>query len=193
MIHKKVNPNVPKSRVLKVEMKPGESHDHLMARVAASPHLGAAGTIMRYGKVDVGEVSIKELVGVLTEQADTIKSGDVSNIEAMLGSQATALNVIFTELARRAAFNMGEYLDAAETYLKLALRAQSQCRATLETLVTIKNPPVVIAKQANIAHGLQQVNNGNVVPVARAKQIEKQPNELLERGHGELLDTRAKA
>jgi len=49
---------------------------------------------------------------------------------------------------------MGEYVDAADTDMRLALRAQSQCRATLETLAAIKNPPVVFANQANIAHGL---------------------------------------
>jgi hypothetical protein len=40
----------------------------------------------------------------------------------------------------------------------LALKAQSQCRATLETLTTIKSPPVLFAKQENIAAGPEQVN-----------------------------------
>jgi hypothetical protein len=44
--------------------------------------------------------------------------------------------------------------------MRLALKAQGQCRATLETLAAIKNPPVVFAKQRNISHGHQQVNNG---------------------------------
>jgi hypothetical protein len=60
--------------------------------------------------------------------------------------------------------------------LRLALKAQSQCRATLETLAAIKNPqPVAFVRQANIAHGPQQVNN------AHASDVENQraPNELL--------------
>jgi hypothetical protein len=48
----------------------------------------------------------------------------------------------------------------ADRYLRLALKAQSQSRATVETLATVKNPPVVYAKQANFAAGAQQVNNG---------------------------------
>ena len=53
-----------------------------------------------------------------------------------------------------------EYLPAAETYLRLALKAQAQCRATVEALAEIKNPrPVAFVKQANIAQGPQQVNN----------------------------------
>ncbi len=39
-------------------------------------------------------------------------------------------------------------------------QAQGQCRAALETPAPIKNPTVVFARQANIAHGPQQINNG---------------------------------
>ncbi len=36
-----------------------------------------------------------------------------------------------------------------EGFMRMALRAQSQCRTTLETLAAIKNPPSVYARQAN--------------------------------------------
>ena len=87
--------------------------------------------------------------------------------------------------------NLGEYIGAAETYLKLALRAQSQCRATLETLATIKNPPTVaFVKQANIAHGPQQVNNGVASEPARGEETANPPTELLEHDDGkQWLDT----
>ena len=80
--------------------------------------------------------------------------------EAMLSAQAVALNAIFGEFARRAAVNMGEHIGAMETYARLAMKAQSQCRSTIETLAEMKNPPVVFARQANISNGPQQVNNG---------------------------------
>ncbi|MEZ5585209.1 MAG: hypothetical protein R3F37_22875 [Candidatus Competibacteraceae bacterium] len=48
-----------------------------------------------------------------------------------------------------------------EMHLRLALRAQAQSTRTLEVLANLKNLPVVIAKQANIAQGHQQVNNGS--------------------------------
>jgi len=69
-------------------------------------------------------------------------------------------------------------LEAADKYLRLALKAQGQCRATLETLAAIKNPPVVFARQANIAHGPQQVNNGP--PPARTENATIAPNKVLE-------------
>ena len=60
---------------------------------------------------------------------------------------------------------------------------------TLETLASVKNPPVVYARQANIAHGPQQVNNG-VSDITRTRE-EKQigSNELSgDANHVEILD-----
>jgi hypothetical protein len=49
--------------------------------------------------------------------------------------------------------------------MRLALKAQSQCRATIETLAEIKNPqPVAFVQQADVAHGPQQINNGPTAP-----------------------------
>jgi hypothetical protein len=88
----------------------------------------------------------------------------------------------------------------ADRYLRLALKAQSQCRATVETLAEMKNPPVVFARQANITTGgQQQVNNGGMPHSAPASahpgETASRPNELLEdRTHGSpTMDTRATA
>lgn len=51
-------------------------------------------------------------------------------------------------------------------------KCSTQCRATLETLAEIKNPrPVVFVRQANIANGPQQVNNGSTRPWRRRRAI----------------------
>ncbi len=77
----------------------------------------------------------------------------------MLLTQAQTLDTVFHKLARLAGSNFSN-LEAADTFMRLALRAQSQCRATLETLAVIKNPTTVaFVRQANIANGPQQVNN----------------------------------
>jgi hypothetical protein len=112
--------------------------------------------------------------------------------EQMLIAQAHTLDAIFGNLARRAALNAGEYMGATDTYLRLALKAQSQCRATLETLAQIKNPPpVAFVRQQNIGVN-QQVNNGSAMGgcSSRTGATEKQQNNLLEAHHGERLDTR---
>ena len=99
----------------------------------------------------------------LTIPTRACSEGDLKRLEAMLTAQAHTLDAIFNNLARRAINT--EDMNQLEPYLKLALRAQSQCRATWEALATIKNPPVMgYVRQANVAHGPQQVNNASVAP-----------------------------
>jgi hypothetical protein len=65
--------------------------------------------------------------------------------------------------------------------MRLGLKAQSQCRTTIEALALLKNPPnVAFVRQANIANGHQQVNNGNRQALARAGENSIQANKLLE-------------
>jgi hypothetical protein len=148
-----------------------------------------------------GELDLSKLVIELRNQTRTVSNeGDMRAPEAMLYGQAVALQTIFTALSRRAALNVGEYMNAAERYLRLALKAQAQCRATLETLHEMKNPrPVAFVRQANIAHGPQQVNNGpssQDVPDsagARAGKSASEPNELIEDGTHGITEVDARA
>jgi hypothetical protein len=153
-----------------------------------------------YVNAEHGELSLTDMVASLRDHGEAVNRGDLAAAERMLNAQAVALNAMFGELARRAALNMGTHLAATETYLRLALKAQSQSRATVETLAAIKNPPVVFARQANINNGgQQQVNNGtapdSAPAVARPGENVSAPNELLEdRMHGRTqLDTGATA
>lgn len=151
---------------------------------AVTVHLYATGT---YGKsLDVGEC-----FGAMRDSVAKMQGGDMKEAEALLTGQAAALNAMFGEMARRAAANMGQHLDATERYMRLALKAQGQCRMTVETLATIKNPPVVFARQANINNGgQQQVNNGAhaEAPRAHAANQSTEKTELLEASNGERLD-----
>jgi len=162
--------------------------DKLLAKIAFDGTVSNAATARLFAKGSFGELDLTECVSVLSNGVKQVQDGDLKSAEELLMAQAATLNAIFNETARRAALNMGEHLPAMETYLRLALKAQSQCRSTLETLATIKNPPVVFAKQANVTTGPQQINNG-IPPPARG--IKTEPNELLEVEHGQRLDTRA--
>lgn len=176
-------------RVLAVESPQGEATGALRARVATMPELASASVIFQHAQQQVGEFSITDTMFMLQKHSKAVNAGDLNHAEAMLSAQAIALNTLFGALSQRFAMNMGTNMEAMEAYLKLALRAQNQCRATLETLATIKNPPVVFAKQANIAHGHQQVNNGAAVPVSRVRGMKRSQTKLLETEHGERLDT----
>ncbi len=149
----------------------------------------AAVTINDFSKrPDTGVEGFRDALG---EQVTVAQSNDLGRAEGMLTAQAHTLDAIFNNLARRSAgnFNAG-YLPAGETYMRLALKAQSQCRTTLETLAEIKNPKAVaFVKQANIGENVQ-VNNASAANVSheRARENKKPPNELLELQHGARLD-----
>ena len=104
-------------------------------------------------------------------------------------AQVISLNLIFTALARRSlAQTQVSHLDI---FLRLALKAQNQCRMTLETLATIKNPPVLFARQANINNGGQLQVNNDAAPsqTTRAAKTETSKTELLEASDDKRLDT----
>ncbi|WP_273454941.1 hypothetical protein [Nevskia ramosa] len=144
----------------------GKTRERQMADTMLSSALQSAMVIEGFGKNVLGELGIAELYDSLKDKGDTLRSGNLIAVELMLFNQAQALQGIFTSLARRAALNAGEYLNATDTYLRLALKAQAQCRATLETLAEIKNPqPTAFIRQQNIAAN-QQVNNGTAPPAA---------------------------
>jgi hypothetical protein len=182
--------NKPESNTLSIAAESSKSSARLMAELGMSSICSNAATARAFSRV-FGEMAITEAVEVLKDKVASVKANDLTGLEATLTAQASALNTIFTELANRASTNMGQYLQATETYLRLAFKAQAQCRATIETLAEIKNPrPVAFVKQANIAQGPQQVNNGGSPP-SRAEETENLQNRLLEARNDECLDTGA--
>ncbi len=143
---------------------PNKEKADALAQMALRPSVNAAAVVVEYTK-PLGEQDIGALVTSLSVGINELWAGDMKRAEAMLYGQAHALQAVFMNLARRA--NAQEYMKNMEAYLRMALKAQNQCRMTLETLAAIKNPPVVFARQANINNGgQQQVNNGVPAPVA---------------------------
>ncbi len=104
-----------------------------------------------------GDVDLTECLAKLNATVSRVHGGDLREAEALLTAQAVTLNMMFTHLANLAAKT--EYVEKLDRYMRLALKAQGQCRATLDTLAEIKRPPTLFAQQANVAHGPQQVNN----------------------------------
>jgi hypothetical protein len=123
------------------------------------------------------ELDLKDMILALQSQVDEVQRGDMKCAESVLISQSVTLNAIFAEMARRAALNMNDNIQATESYMRMALKAQNQARSTLETLYAMKNPTLVIAKQANFTTGHQQVNNVMHID-ARAGEIQNQPTQL---------------
>ena len=107
------------------------------------------------------EAELKQHVQALKSQSPLARA------ERLLISQAESLNTIFCEMAFQSASKSS--LREREILMRVALKAQSQCRATLDSLAGLKQPSVVFAKTANIAQH-QQINQ------ATNQQI-NQPNQ----------------
>lgn len=162
------------------------------AQMLNSSSIMSAVTSEAFSKKMFPNLELPELIIELRDKIEKVQAGDMSEIDAMLVGQAQALQTIFVSLARRASNQ--EYLKQYSLYMNLALKAQSQCRATIQALTELKYPKqVAFVKQANIAHGHQQINNGNKNNTSsRAEENQNQQNELLEVNNGsKKMDIRA--
>ena len=164
------------------------------AKMLNSASVMSAATSEVFSKSMFPDMDLSELIYDLSNKIEKVQAGDMAEMEAMLVGQAHTLQTIFTCLARRAASQ--EQLKNYGIFMSLALKAQSQSRATIQALIELKYPKqVAFVKQANISHGHQQVNNGsnNTSDVhAHAKEITNQSNELLEVNNGsKTMDIRA--
>ena len=167
-----------KKQVLTLSLEKNQTKEQALAEFQSKSEFLSAAVKESF---DIGEgdkFSFQSTMQVLEKTIQQIQSGDLSKIEEMYISQAVALEVMFTSLARRA--KMQEKLLQYETHMRLALKAQNQSRATLQALVQLKQPSnTTFVKQANIAQGHQQVNN------LAEKNITPQ-NELLKGSYAQL-------
>ena len=113
------------------------------------------------------EAELKQHVQALKSQSPLARA------ERLLISQAESLNTIFCEMAFQSASKSS--LREREILMRVALKAQSQCRATLDSLAGLKQPSVVFAKTANIAQH-QQINQATNQQINQPNQP-NQPNQ----------------
>ena len=140
---------------LPAESVSGRTEEEKLANIALSPEFKAAVTSKAYAPA-VGEQDLVAVLQRLGEVTSRVASGNTREVESMLAAQALTLDSIFHKLALQAERNIGQYPKAVDTYLRLALKAQSQCRATAETLAVMKSPRQYIS-QTNVA-GAMQIN-----------------------------------
>lgn len=131
-----------------------------LARLTLDPQIRNANLAMTFGsemfddqlRPDLGESS-----AALGEEVARAMKGDLSLATRLYTSQAISLDALFTELARRSGINMGQYSQAAERYMRLALKAQTACRSTLEALARLHQPREQIVKHVHVNDGGQAV------------------------------------
>lgn len=174
-----------------------ETAAEALGRTLVDPAMNAASTMQSYQGFLSDDADMMATIGAINRSAERIKGGDLSDLEGMLLSQATALQTIFTSLARRA--QLQQHQRDLEAFLGLALKAQAQSRSTITALVDLKYPrQVAFVKQANITTGNQQVNNGVTAGADRSAQAHAHAEKTsppkfkeLELNDGQWLDAGA--
>lgn len=175
-----------KSGTLTVKALKGETQARAMARISLTPNVKAAITLRAASKPTLGDLVLNDLADELASCIAAARNDDLSWLKEVLAAQAVVLDGLFHDLAQRGLLNAGVCLNAAEAYMRLAIKAQSQCRATVEALNAMKHlPNVNVVRQANVGQNVQLTSR-----VVSAKS-ETEQSELMEGQHGERLDDRA--
>ena len=177
---------------LQVYMLEGETPEEAKARVTLTSEYHAADSIWVLNQITAfKEADLTNIANRLEGQIEKLKKGGLDQEVSMLAAQAYTLDALFHHLLNRSAKNMNNEFNIVERLMKLALKAQSQSRTTLDSIASMKKPPAELIKQTNIAHGHQQVNNvlesKDKSPARQEKTVLE--NELLEKTDGERLDT----
>ena len=146
-----------------------------IAAMTASPGVAAARVILAVETycAQATLLDMPSLIKALDDQATSANNGDLALGEAMLMNQAVAMQSLSTRLIERGM--QQSQMPNLEGFMRLALRAQAQSARALQILNELKNP-AIFARQANIAHGPQQINNG---AIAGAPATQNTPNKLL--------------
>jgi hypothetical protein len=158
---------VTKRLVLNNEFK---SKEYNFAEIAQSSATLNTLTSRSFSKSLIGDTDLAHSISVMNGKIAKVNSGDLRELEATLTAQSVSLDLIFNHLVQFAIKT--ETLLKVESYMRLALKAQSQCSRTIEVLATMKRPQVIFANQANISNGHQQVNNNRNEPI-KSLQEEK--------------------
>lgn len=150
---------------LEIKAEDGDDRDVLLAKVALAPGARHAATASNFAASlfsDKHQTPIMASTAALAEKMAAARDGDKAMPSDILSAQAVVLDTMFTELARRSAANMGQYIDAADRYMRLALKAQANCRATLEALGKLHQPREQTVKHVHVNEGGQAIVADNI-------------------------------
>ena len=172
----------PDEFILKNEADKDELAISTAHHLAQSTIGASSAKVMNFNGVIPNEgISLEYTKQLREELFHDIKNGDLTLIEEMLTSQAYALNMAFNSLAARA--TRQKDVSTTQMLMNLSLKAQNQSRATLDSLIALKQPNnTQFIKQTNITNGNQQVNNLIEKSQFSQNKLIKDINETLDSG-----------
>lgn len=146
---------------LVIKQAPGEADGVAFARTVLEPDvrhgIAASGFAMKMVGATEGLPGLMDYAEHIAAVADSAASGDLEMASRMLAAQAVTLDSMFTELARRVALNIGDYPNAVDRYGRLALKAQGNCRATLDALAKLHQPREQTVRHVHVSDGGQAI------------------------------------
>ena len=183
-----------KPKPLKLQGEKDESRASVIARVIVEPYLRhgvVASDVAKKSLGDfAGELDLNDYILAIKDKAIQSRKGKLGMASDLLTAQALSLDAMMTELMRRAATNLGDYPLAAERYARLAFRAQSNSRATLEALVKLHQPRKQTVRHVHVNQGAQAVVADNFHQHIRGKENARtgeQPHATGTAGAGKAL------
>ncbi len=151
----------PRIDTIRVHRQEGETDDQATARELMDPSTRHSITVLPYISCSVGNTfplpNASEFSDAIRSNAEQAQQGNLAFMSRTLTAQALALDAIFGEFSRRAALNMNSHLEAAERYMRLALKAQSNSRATMEALAKLHQPREQIVRHVHVNEGGQAI------------------------------------
>lgn len=148
-------------RVVEVKGKAGESEVDTMTRAFVGPFLRhgvvAKGVTDKMASKLPGDPQFDDFAVAIKRMAEGSKGEVQALAQQMLAAQALSLDAIFTEFARRSLLNVGDYVNASERYMRLALKAQAGSRATLAELAKLHQPREQTVRHVHVNEGGQAV------------------------------------
>ena len=127
-MNKSTNKTVPVKK-----LKQSESEHY--AKVSLSPTTMSAVLTEAFTNKIFPDTKIADVATILKDRITNIQDGDMKPIEAMLIAQAQALQTMFVSLGREAVGKT--QLNQYTAFMNLALKAQSQSRATIQALIEL--------------------------------------------------------
>jgi len=169
------------------ELKEAGAHTFLNPCASAANAIGDLARDVNLNGEGVTGIDVQTLADELNTQNKAIHQGDLSTLEAMLLDQSHVLQALFVRFTQK--LSHAKYIEQVDTYSRIALKAQNQCRQTLATFGELKNPKraTFIRQQNNAVN--QQINQDGKQD-KNLKNPDDSSNELLEELSNERLDTR---
>lgn len=178
---------MPRRKKQKPELFTPNQLQQIERKLATDPVVTTVNAIGRIDPAHKGDLSglaagVKHAQD-LEQQLRQIQAGDLSGVEAMLGSQMLILQSFFTKMIGLAGDWQGSP-EACERYARLSFRAQAQFLKTVETLSELRNPKRSTVFVKNYVN--QQLNQQ-----LNELRLEQQSSPTLEPSHYAQMDARS--